>query len=433
MERFSPEDFEPVSPGRQRASPGPGVRWPLTYSELAPYYSQAERLYRVRGGLDSLRADAPMLDPAPELSATGAALTGRLSARGLHPYRLPSACDFLPGCESCQGFLCPRDCKNDSHRIALEPALRSHGATLLDECEVVRLRTHGRRIAAVDCVRNDKPMTLHANVVIVAAGALHTPALLLRSASSDSPRGLANTSGLVGRNLMRHLIDLYAIKLPIDGPLDNRSKEIAFNDFYVHQGAKLGTVQSFGRLPPAEMVMQALCDDIAASRQRWLLPLIRAASPVVQRYLSRLINERVTLAAIVEDSPQPDNRVELAGTGSIAIRYRVNDSDRQRVATMRHLMRGALKGLSYRLIAEADNNQRIAHACGTCRFGDDPRTSVLDGHCRAHDLDNLYVVDASFFPTSGGTNPSLTIAANALRVAEHLAGSHATVCAGSAP
>jgi choline dehydrogenase-like flavoprotein len=116
----------------------------------------------------------------------------------------------------------------------------------------------------------------------------------------------------------------------------------------------------------------------------------------------------------------------------VAIRYRVSDSDHMRVVTMRHLMRGALKGLSYRLIAEADNNQRIAHACGTCRFGDDPGTSVLDRNCRAHGLENLYVVDASFFPTSGGTNPSLTIAANALRVAAHLTGNDASASLGPA-
>jgi choline dehydrogenase-like flavoprotein len=148
------------------------------------------------------------------------------------------------------------------------------------------------------------------------------------------------------------------------------------------------------------------------------------AMPVIRPQLNRLIETSITLAATLEDLPYTDNRV-MAGRGGrakILLQYRIHADDRRRLAIFRKLMKEVLRPLSYRVLPQADSNERIAHACGTCRFGDDPRTSVLNRNCRAHGLDNLYVVDSSFFPTSGGTNPGLTIAANALRVAEHLVG-----------
>lgn len=424
MERLFPADF---LPGVNHPAVGSALvpeAWPIGYAELESYYREAERLYRVRGSADPLRPDRAELMPAPALTTATASLANRLAERGLHPYQLPNACEFVAGCKSCQGYLCPQPCKNDSGRVALRPAVERHGAVLLDECEVVRLNCAGRTVASLECVRRGRPLTLRGRTVILAAGALHTPALLRRSASPDWPDGLANESGLVGRNLMRHLIELYAVKLPGDPPADNRRKEIAFNDFYMQDGAKLGTVQSFGRLPPADMVIKSLREEVGAGRHRWLLPLLRLGVPVLRAYLARMIDRRLTLASMVEDLPYPHNRVELLQNGErgISVRYRPGDYEHQRTERMRALMKGALAPLRYRRIDETGNNRRIAHACGTCRFGNDPRTSVLDRNCRAHGLENLYVVDSSFFPTSGGTNPSLTIAANALRVAAFLTG-----------
>lgn len=424
MERLFPADFlpGPSHPAVEEALVPEA--WPITYADLEPYYREAERLYRVRGSADPLRQDRAELMPAPALTDAAAALASGLARHSLHPYQLPSACEFVAGCQSCQGYLCPHPCKNDSGRVALQPAIEEHGAVLLDECEVVRLNCAGRAVASVECIRRGRPLTLRGRTVILAAGALHTPALLLRSAAPAWPDGLANESGLVGRNLMRHLIELYTIE-PLGGPpADNRRKEIAFNDFYLKDGTKLGTVQSFGRLPPPELVVKSLQEEVGAGRYRWSLPLLRLGAPLLRAYLSRLIDTRLTLAAMVEDLPYPHNRVEASRSvdRGVAIRYRPGDYERHRVERMRSLMRGALSPLRYRRIDETGNNRRIAHACGTCRFGDDPRTSVLDRNCRAHGLDNLFVVDSSFFPTSGGTNPSLTIAANALRVAAFLTG-----------
>ncbi len=423
MERFSAEDFQPAQDTSQASAETLAPAWPISYAELEPYYAQAETLYRVRGTADPLRPDLPSLLPPPALSPTVAALAQRLAARGLHPYQLPSACEYVPGCLTCQGFLCPKRCKNDSWQIALEPALNQFGASLIDGCEVLRLQSAGRAVTAAECLWQGQPLLLKASKVVLAAGAVHTPLLLLRSATAESPQGLANASGMVGRNLMRHLIDLYVLKSPGGPPDDNRRKEIAFNDFYQTGPDKLGTVQSFGRLPPPQMIIDALHDDISAAGFGWALPLVRLASPLLRPFLASMVERGLSLATIVEDYPNPENRVEWSGQAgsSPAIFYKMGSAGQRRVARMRALMKDSLRPASYQLIADAGNNQRIAHVCGTCRMGDDPGTSVVDKHCRAHGLDNLYIADASCFVSSGGTNPSLTIAANALRVATQMA------------
>ena len=435
MERFTERDFQPDREMASGLDIGESKAWPISMAELQPYYRQAEALYRVRGSADPLRRDWPDLLAPPPLSAAAAALSQRLAKHAMHPYQLPSACEYVPGCMTCQGYLCPRQCKNDAWQVAIQPAITQYGAVLIDECEVIRLQSSGRVVTSLECVRQGKPLLLRAGMVILAAGALATPALLLRSASADCSNGLANRSGRVGRNLMRHLIDMYIVKAEAREGYDNRRKEIAFNDFYHHGPDKLGTVQSFGRLPPAEMIVNSIGDDIAGGDLRWALPLLKLVSPVLRLFLRRMVDESISLASIVEDYPRPDNRVELSGGDrqTLVVHYRNDDDALRRIALMRRLMKECLRSSSYRMIADATNNQRLAHVCGTCRMGDDSRSSVVDKNCRAHDLENLYVVDSSCFVSSGGTNPSLTIAANALRVAAHLAGEMALPTAGVLP
>lgn len=424
MERFFPSDFVPSAYHRADTGSSLPAAWPVGYEEFEPYYSAAERLYGVSGTHDPLRSERAMLALAPDWSAGSKVIASHLQMRGLHPYRLPSACRYVEGCTSCQGYLCPKNCKNDSSRVALMPALEEHGASVIEECEAIRLIASGRRIVGLRCNCRGQEFELRSRFVVLACGALETPVLLLRSACAERPGGIANESGLVGRNLMRHLLDLYAIRPTTAAGHDNRVKDIAFNDFYVHRGEKLGSVQSFGRLPPVQVVSEALVHDLRSGRFPWLAPVVRMAMPFIRPQLARLIETSITLAATLEDLPYVDNRVMAGRNGGakILLQYRVHSDDRRRLAIFRKLMKGTLRPLSYRVLPQADRNERIAHACGTCRFGDDPRTSVLNRNCRAHGLDNLYVVDSSFFPTSGGTNPGLTIAANALRVAEHLVG-----------
>ena len=435
MERLLPRDFEPGDPPPDASGSSAVVRWPIGYAELAPYYARAEQLYRVRGERDPLAGipDAlpaehrpQLMAPAP-ISAAMGELAGFLVQRGLHPYRLPLACEALPDCRTCQGLRCHRACKNDAARIGLQPALELHGARLLEDCRVLEVLTEGRAARGVRVLHGGQARTLRSRLVVLAAGALQTPLILLRS-GAPAGRGLGNGSDQVGRNLMRHLIDLMQFKPAQGDPaaFDNRRKEIAFNDLYTDGGVRLGSVQSFGRLPPTDMLFGSLIDDLRASPAAalaGLLPLVRPlVRPLIEPVLSGIELGHLTLASIVEDLPYPQHRIApVPGDPTRAsLHYTLQPEARRRVQQMRRRLEALLHGRRFKLLAQAHNNQRIAHVCGTCRFGDDPRSSVLDRDNRVHEVDGLFVVDASFFPASGGTNPSLTIVANALRVADRI-------------
>ena len=414
LERFFPEDFMPRRLFADVPYADLPESWPFGYDDLSPYYDAAERLYGVRGERDPMRRESlPALPSPAPLPANQSRLFDHFRALGLHPYRLPLASDAIADCQHCQGYLCPRDCKHDSASVCLRPALRDHGAEILDECEVASLRASGTRVSAVVCRHRGRTLELRAGTVILAAGALFTPTILLRSRQDGWPQGLANHSGLVGRYLMRHYVDLYLVDAGVAG--DNHDKAIGLNDFYLHGGRKLGTVQSFGALPPAALLVESLRDDLGQSALPWLGSLIAPVKPVIRGVLGRL-TRRVILASLLEDLPFRDNRVMVDGA-RVVLAYRLGSHERMRIKSMRDEMRRALAGLSPMLIKQAENNQRLAHVCGTCRAGEHPAVSVVDADCRAHGLDNLYVTDASIFPSSAGTNPALTIAANALRVA----------------
>jgi choline dehydrogenase-like flavoprotein len=431
FERFLPMDFDPAEPPAAKDSASLARTWPVSYADMAPYYARAERLYRVRGETDAVAlrqmggAQPPDLLPPPEWSPAGTELAAFLRLRGLNPYVLPSACEYVDGCSTCQGFLCSRNCKNDAGNICLNPAVQQHGAAVLDHCRVLGVMSDGRRATGVHVLRKGQALRLQARQVVLAAGALQTPGILLASDSGPAraQAGLGNASGLVGRGLMRHLIDLYLVRPRVGSGeiFDNRRKELAFNDFYSHQGSKLGTVQSFGRLPPAAMLLGSLQDDLRATRWPRAAGLVSLAGPLLRPVLHDMAENWHTLASIAEDLPYADNGVSPGSApGEVVLRYKLQAEAHARSALFRRLMADTLKGRRWRRLAQADNNQRIAHVCGTCRFGDDPSTSVLDQWNRVRGVDGLSVVDSSFFPSSGGTNPSLTIAANALRVAERI-------------
>lgn len=423
LERFFPSDFSPQSIHAGATDSELPESWPVSYGEMVPFYEAAERLYRVRGEWDGLRGEEPRARylPAPALSEGARQLKDHLVRQGCHPYRVPQACEFKPGCASCQGYLCAQSCKNDSARICLEPAVMSHGAHLLDECEVLRLEADPARVTRVLCRRAGRTFALTGDKVILAAGALNTPRILLSSKSEEWPNGLANRSGLVGRCLMRHFTDLYVLKLGSAAGIDVRAKEIAFNDFY-HGAHRLGTVQSFGALPPAEQLVEAIQEDLSGATIPFAAPLFGLAKPAVTWYLRRVLRRGPIIASIMEDLPYRDNRVEVdEAHGGLRLHYRVHGYDQERISRMRQHLKKLLHPFAPMLLKQAENNDRLAHACGTCRFGQEPTRSVLNGSNRAHDIENLYVVDSSFFPSSGGINPALTIAANALRVADRIA------------
>jgi choline dehydrogenase-like flavoprotein len=428
MERLSPADFEPRRCYPDAAETTLPEQWPISYADLAPHYEAAEDLYRVRraaGPLGAVGVHGP-LPPMPPLTPLGIELLNFFTQKGLHPYRLPMACEFVPDCKCCQGYLCGRNCKNDSSRVCLEPAISLYGAKLLDECEVLRLDATRTEVTGVICTWRGKQLVLRGKVVVLAAGALQSPCILLNSSSPSWPQGLANDSGLVGRNLMRHFTDLYLLSPKTTIESDLRHKEIGLNDFYYANGNKLGTVQSFGHLPPTSMLTASMEEDLRNGALPFAATLFRMVKPLVTPILHRAVSRRAVLATVMEDLPYEENCVSPISDlnrnkeARIAITYKIRARDLGRIKTFRALMADVLKPYRTMLVKQAENNQLLAHACGTCRFGTNPRESVLDPINRAHGLSNLYVVDSSFFPSSGGTNPSLTIAANALRVAAHL-------------
>lgn len=428
LERFFPGDFAPKRYFPDAKDAALPATWPITYEDLLPYYEAAERLFRVRGTCDPVRGETTanhLLSP-PSLSAGSEELQKFLVRKGLHPYRLPVGCEFSPGCECCQSYLCDQECKNDSARICLRPALEQYGAQLLDECQVLQVEATRTDATGVACYYRGKKLTLRGRVIVLAAGALETPRILLTSASSQWPNGLANDSGLVGRYLMRHYIDLYALMPKTKGEFSTNFKEIAFNDYYLLGDQKFGTVQSFGAMPPASILAKGLEQDLRNGAFPTAGSLFKLIKPFMQPVLHRIFSRRMVLATIMEDLPYGDNRVTVSdqadqlGRRRLVLNYQIRDDERARIEAFRKQMSQLFKDYSIMLIKQAENNERIAHACGTCRFGTDPTESVLDSNNRAHGLANLYVVDASFFPSSGGTNPALTIAANALRVAESL-------------
>lgn len=421
MERFWKEDFDPDL-GHTNSPPSQPNRWPLTYDEMDPHYSAAEQLYGVTSqGTDPLRRDHAVnhLPPRPALSQEGIEIMAALQGRGLHPYTLPMARQWGTPCRFCQSFLCSHDCKNDAAKVCLEPALH-HGASLLAESEVLEITSQGTRVTGVKVRVNGEILTLPTRNVALAAGALLSPVLLLKSRSSEWPQGLANGSGQVGKNLMRHYIELLGI--PSHGHSEEFSdqKEIGLNDFYLRDGQKFGTVADFGAMPPVPVILEDLDNDVAANGLL-LKTLWRLIRPLARWGLQHIVKNHRFMALIIEDLPFQENRVEEGSAGAdIAIHYSIRPEEWSRIRQARALARKALGGWKVLLLSNAKNTKLLAHACGTCRMGDDPATSVVNRFNRAHGVENLYMVDASVFPSSAGVNPALTIAANALRVAQHI-------------
>lgn len=426
LERLARIDFHPKQNFPHDNDADLPDSWPFTYDELLPYYMRAESILEVRGTTDGLRADETFqyLEPGP-LSAAGLELFNYFQGKGLHPYRLPVGLKTGTSCTGCQSMICIYNCKMDSFTACIKPAVMDYQATTLHECEVVRLTAREDKVETAECVIDGKSVSIKGRIFILAAGALESPRILLNSCSDSYPNGLGNQNDLVGRFLMRHFIDLIAIKPHKPSGLQKYNlKEIALNDFYNGPEGKLGTFQSFGNFPPAEIITKEI-----------LLPLYlkgrlgeycsAVLTPLLDMVLSRLFKDRYFMAFIMEDLPYRDNRVTVRHdaknpAGMLQISYRIRHSEQERIDSYRHLLRTVLRGYKFIWIKSAEQNKRIAHAAGTLRAGKDPATSVINADCLVHSISNLYVTDASFFPSSGGTNPGLTIAANGLRVADKI-------------
>lgn len=402
-----------------------GSEWPIGYDALEPYYNRAEKMLHIAGKAGEDPTEPPRREPYPQspapLAGTSRRIANAARSLGLKPFRIPMAINSTPEvgpvcrqCTTCDAFACAIGAKNDLATRVI-PNLLRRGMGLLTSTVVTRLSVQNGRIAAVQCLDKEtgERVELSASTVVLAAGALATPHLLLTSGLEQyNPAG-----DLVGRHLMRHCNAVnFGIFARPPNPSDEHHKQVALHDFYfgVEDSSaptgKLGNLQQMMGPDPGLLAH-------ALPRLGWL------AGP------ANILARRMTgLLAIAEDQPRPENRVRI-DTG-VHDPYGVPKMLVEHCYTTRDLAaRSFLAAKAKRILRKAGaivtftfNVTSFSHAVGTVRMGDDERTAPLDENCKYRGLDNLYVTDGSVFPTSAGVNPSLTIAANALRVGRIIAG-----------
>jgi len=417
LQRFRAIDFE-----TKQTPLGETIGWPFSYQDIEPYYQMAEKLFSVCGTPDPLENDASYdLLPPPAMCEQDQQLFQAFRQAGYHPYRLHVGVKYKRDCGECGGQICKWSCKRDAYNSCVVPALATNNLFVCEYTEATKLEIEGRKVTAVSVRKGEQVVRLSGKVMVLALGAYFTPLLLKRSHNQEHPDGLANTSGQVGKNLMFHASDFLGIwptrKCSREGP----NKTIAIRDLYVVDGQKVGEFQSTGLAADFGLIMfslRLLFDQSPLSKFKPLRHLLRIPAFVA----AKLYGEATVFTTIVEDYPYPENQVieDDAAPSGMRFEYTIHEELKKRVELMRVHMREKMKHL--RIIPmNIAVGLNYGHPCGTARAGDDAKTSVVDKHCKAHDLDNLYIVDASIMPTSGGTNPSLTIAANALRVARTIA------------
>ena len=398
LPRFRREDFEALE-----HEGGTSPAWPISYDDLEPYYVRAEQLYRVRGGRGEDPTEPESSAPYPYPAVPHEPQVGRIAealrAQGLQPFHLPMGID-LDGkcirCHTCDGFPCKVLAKSDADVCCIRPAIKHSHVTLWTKTFARRLIIRNGRIESIELERAGTLVSVRAQTFVVACGAVNSAALLLRSGD------VANASGLVGRNYMMHNNAALIAVQPWERNTTIFQKTLSINDWYL-KGSDwpwpLGNLQIIGKVQAA------------------MLKLARPRTP--RTLLKFLANRSLDWWVMSEDLPNPDNRVILTSSGHIRVHWQpTNTVTHHRFLKVAQKM---LRRAGYPLtFAEVMGIETNSHQCGTIRMGLDPTTSVLDPWCRAHDVYNLYVVDASFFPSSAAMNPALTIAAQALRVGDHL-------------
>ena len=402
--RYRAQDFTPL-----RHLGGTTTGWPITYAQLEPYYQAAENLYQVRGIKTEDPTEPPHsgdynFAPVPDEPAI-ADLRRRLQGLGLHPSSLPLGVDIddwlARGKTPWDAYPNPSGGKMDAESIGLAHALQHPNVTLQTGTRVLRLLAGaGGRITSIAVLHNGQPDTLTAPLIVLAAGSVQSSVLLLQSADADHPTGLANKSDQVGRNYMNHNLSAVLAIHPFRKNLSTYQKTICLNDFYFTGGkdnTPLGNMQLLGKIS----------GPILASDSAIPLP--------VARWIAR---HSIDVLAMSEDLPNPDSRVTIVN-GQIKLDWQRSNWDAHLalLARIKQVLRRA--GFPI-LLSRTFDRRTISHQCGTARMGSDPATSVVDPNGRSHDHPNLFIADASTLPTSAAVNPALTVAALALRLADHL-------------
>ncbi len=414
LSRYRRSDFVPLRP------PGALPReWPFEYNELRPFYARTEGLLRVAGTRDPLDPDDDaVLRSPPPLGPRDASLAQAMQEAGLHPYRLHVGIDYLPGCSECLGHVCPRACKADGNNRALQEAVTC-GALLYPDETVVRLEpvTDGLRVISREGGPAASAGADRARVtrtVILAAGALNTPLILARS-SALWRDGIPPP--LLGRGLMFHITDILGLRTPHDAPNYGPQKTLAVRDLY-----EIGELQSMAMRVGAAPIASYLRGEavrLGFGRLGPGLEVLRVPAAIAARFLDKA----ASFATVQEDYAYPDNRVweDSDHPGRICFSYEVPRELRERAVRSRRIVRERLRHLRPFFLSQLAT-PNWGHPMGTCRMGTDPAVSVTDAQGRVWGLSNVVVADASALPSSGSTNPALTVAANALRVAEALVG-----------
>ncbi|MGH6985341.1 MAG: GMC oxidoreductase [Caulobacteraceae bacterium] len=411
---------------------GVSPAWPVGYDVYEPYYTEAERLFHVHGkrGEDPLEpwASGPYPHPPVSHAPKIAELARDLEGAGLHPFHLPLGIllDENNGapmptstcmrCSFFDGFPCLLNGKADAQVVCIDPMLAEHpNVTLLTGAYASRLETDpsGRTVSGVRVTRGGQDEVYSADIVVAACGALSSALLLLRSANEAHPNGLANGSGQLGRNYMRHNMSVLMAVMPeINDTVFQ--KTLAWSDFYF--GAEdwnhpLGFIQMCAKSHSDQIRAEALAE--------WLEWLPETPFEMISR-------RAMDFWLQAEDLPHPDNRIYYRDGN---VHLDLVETNPQALAHLKRKLKEVLERAGHKTVMLERSlylGKNIplggtAHQAGTARFGPDPATSVLDLDCKAHELDNLYVADASFFPAIGAVNPTLTIIANALRVADRIA------------
>ena len=421
--RLRPQDF-----GELKHASGVSPSWPLSYDEFEPWYSKAEQLYHVHGnaGEDPTEGHRSAPYPWPAVSHEGRIqqIADDLAKGGYHPFHAP--CGIMLDeasrprstcirCSWCDGYPCLVHAKADADVVAVRPVMHRPNITLLTGSEVTKLETDGsgRVVTGVVVSRDGGNEVYHGDIVVVSAGAANSAKLLLNSATDVHTNGLANGSDQVGRNYMFHNCKAI-VALSKEKNDTVFQKTLGINDFYLATKDyqwPMGNIQMIGK-SNAE-AMRGEQPEKTMFAPNWTL--------------SDVAEHAVDFWLTTEDLPVPENRVTTDKEGNVHLAYSSTNDDEAD-----HLY-GELKKILNRTGMAQHHVLRknfymsmdipvagVAHQAGTCRFGADPATSVLDANCKAHELDNLYVVDTSFFPSIGAVNPALTAMANALRVGDHL-------------
>ena len=405
--------------------------WPITYSDLEPYYTQAENLYQVHGERGEDPTEPPATEPYPWPAVSHEPriqqLADDFAAGGLKPFHVPMGVMLdeknphksrCIRCNTCDGFPCLVSAKADAQVLCVDEAVKYPNVTLLTNSLVKRLETDasGSEVNAVVVERNGSQERFTGNVVVVSCGAINSAALLLRSANEKHPRGLANSSDVVGRHYMGHTNSVLMAISKCPNPTVFQ-KTLGVNDFYFGSDDwpyPMGHISFVGKLDAVTL---------------------RAGAPAIAPNftLEMMAKHSLDFWLTSEDLPDPENRVTIDRDGKIVLTYTPNnlEAHERLQAKLKHALKhhncpvhghDCHEGLFGRnlYVGQRIPLAGVAHQNGTIRFGHDPRTSALDVNCKAHDLENLYVVDGSFFPSSAAVNPALTIMANALRVGDHI-------------